>query len=259
MKNLIYYHENKCDVYFKKITNRYEKANKSKIYIEDINRFNIKNCIVTFEIKDFLIKPLSMPLDNYIHERVVNSLKFYFNGFGEDILYDYFLLDSEVEIGQVKILLYAIKIQDNVQNVLKYINKSYLIIRPLQFIMLEYLTLKFSIPKGIFLNKVSDDQYNFIVSKNSLILLNEYISRENLKYLSDYLESKINYVRNEFGITLDKNIYFLNDNESKDLYNYEFKFNFIEYTMEEILINHDYIRSKFSKFWNKKENFKKNA
>ena len=43
------------------------------------------------------------------------------------------------------------------------------------------------------------------------------------------------------------------------MYNYKFKFGFINYTMEEILTEHDYIRSKFSKFWKKRENFKKNA
>ena len=51
MKNLIYYDKEKCDVYFKKISNKYEKANKTQIYIKDIDKFNIKNCIVTFEVK----------------------------------------------------------------------------------------------------------------------------------------------------------------------------------------------------------------
>lgn len=259
MKNLIYYDKEKCDVYFKKISNKYEKANKTQIYIKDIDKFNIKNCIVTFDVKDFLIKSLCMPLDNYINERVLNSLKFYFNNFNDDVLYDYFLLDSDLEMGQVKILLYAIKIQDDVQNILKYIDKSYLVVRPLQFIMLEYLTHKFDISNGIFINKINEEQYNIIMFRNSLILLNDYINNEDLKYLDDYIEDKIDYLKKEFNVELNKDVYFLNDKQDKDMYNYKFKFGFINYTMEEILTEHDYVRSKFSKFWKKRENFKKNA
>lgn len=259
MKNLIYYHKNKCDIYFKKITNKYERASKSQIYVEDIDKFNIKNCVVTFQIKDFLIKSLCMPLDNYIHERVINSLKFYFNSFGDDVLYDYFLLDSDIKVGQVRILLYAIKIQDDVQNVLKYIDKSYLVVRPLQFIILEYLTHKFGISKGIFLNKVDDQQYNLIIFKNSLILLNDYMRIENLEYFDNYLQNKIDYVKNEFGIVLDGTVHLLNNGDDRSISSRKFDFDFINYTMEEVLINHDYVRSKFSKFWKKKEIFKKNA
>ncbi len=42
MKNLIYYNKDKFDIYFKKITNKYEKSNISDVYIKDINKFNIK-------------------------------------------------------------------------------------------------------------------------------------------------------------------------------------------------------------------------
>ena len=259
MKNLIYYDKDKCDIYFKKITNKYEKANSTQIYIKDINKFNIKKSLVTFEVKDFLIKALCMPLDNYINDRVLNSLKFYFNNFNEDVLYDYFLLDSELEMGQVKILLYAIKIQNDVQNILKYIDKSYLVVRPLQFIMLEYLTNKFNINNGIFINRVDNEQYNIIMFKNSLILLNDYISKEELPYLNSYLIEKINFVKKEFSVDINKNVYFLNDRENKDKFNYSFKYDFIDYTMEEILTQHDYVRSKFTKFWKKRETFKKNA
>lgn len=259
MKNLIYYDKNKCDIYFKKITNKYEKANNSKIYVEDIDKFNVKNCVVTFQIRDFLIKVLCMPLDNYIHERIVNSLKFYFNGFGDDVLYDYFLLDSDVRVGQVKVLLYAIKIKDDIQNLLKHIDKSYLVVRPLQFIMLEYLTHKFEIKKGIFLSKIDDDQYNLIIFKNSLILLNDYVYKENLEYFDNYLQNKVDYIKNEFEIILDRKVYLLNNNGDRSVTSNRFSFDFINYTMEEILINHDYIRSKFSKFWKKKETLKKNA
>lgn len=259
MKNLIYYNKNKCDVYFKKMSNRYEKANKSGIYIKDIEKFNVKNSIVTFEVKNFLIKSLCMPLDNYINERVLNSLKFYFNDYNDNILYDYFLLDSDLEYGQVKILLYAIKIQEDMEEMLKYIDRSYLVIRPLQFILIEYLTNKFEINKGIFLNKLEDGRYNVIFFKNSLILFNDYINSEDLRRLDSYLEVKIEHVKNEFNIELDKRVYFLNDRESKEEYDYKFKFDFLSYTMEEVLTKHDYIRSKFSKFWKKKESFKKNA
>ena len=255
MKNLIYYNKNKCDVYFKKITNKYVKANNSQIYIEDINKFNIKNCVVTFEVKNFLIKSLSMPLDNYINDRILNSLKFYFNNFDDDILYDYFLLDSELNSGQVKILLYALKIQKDVQDILKYIDKSYLVVRPLQFIMLEYLSYKYQIPSGIFLDNINHEQYNVVVFNNSLILVNDYINKNG--ELSRYLNEKVNYVKDEFNVDLNREVYFLND--SKNIGIYDFKFDFIDYTMEEILTQHDYFRSKFSKFWKKNENFKKNA
>ena len=93
----------------------------------------------------------------------------------------------------------------------------------------------------------------------SLILLNDYINNEDLKYLDDYIEDKIDYVKKEFNVELNKEVYFLNDKQDKDMYNYKFKFGFINYTMEEILTEHDYVRSKFSKFWKKRENFKKNA
>lgn len=259
MKNLIYYNQDKCDIYFKKMTNKYEKANKTQVYIKDITKFNIKNCIVTFEAKNFLIKSLYMPLDNYINERILNSLKFYFNNFNDDVLYDYFLLDSDLDMGQVKILLYAIKIQDDVQEILTYIDKSYLVVRPLQFIMLEYLSNKLDINNGIFLNRIDEDQYNIIMFKNSLILLNDYISKDKLDNLEFYIEEKIKYVKKEFNVDIKKKVYFLNDDENKSIYNYGFEFNFTNYTMEEILTKHDYVRSKFSKFWKKRETFKKNA
>ena len=165
MRNLIYYDKSKFDIYFRKISKKYAKANKSEIYIKDIDKFNIRNSIVTFEVKDFLIKPLDMPLDNYINDRVLNSVKFYFNNHNDDVLYDYFLLDSDVNIGQVKILLYAMKIQSDVQKILNYIDKSYLVVRPLQFIMLEYISYKFNLSDGILINKIDKNTYNFIVFK----------------------------------------------------------------------------------------------
>ena len=257
MKNLIYYNMDKCDVYFRKITNRYAKVNKTQIYIEDINKFNVKNSVVTFDVKDFLIKPLDMPLDDHIHDRVVNSLKFYFNSSEEDVLYDYFLLDSDME--SVKILLYAIKVGVDVKNILKYIDKSYLVVRPLQFIMLEYLTCKYSIESGIFLNNLNDGKYNFIMFKNGLILINEYISKNDLEELENYIDIKLIEVKEEFNVDLKKQVYFLNDSKNKREYNYGFKYDYIDYTLEEILIEHDYVKSKFSKLWKKKESYRKNA
>lgn len=259
MKNLIYYDKKKFDIYFKKMSNKYEKSNSTNIYINDINKFNIKNSIVTFEVKDFLIKSLFMPLDNYIGDRILNTLKFYFNSYNEDILYDYFLLDSNVRDGQVKILLYAMRIQRDLQDVLKYIDKSYLVVRPIQFIMIEYLSNKFKIKSGVFLNKIEDDNYNIIMFKNSLILLNDYIDSSDLINLDCYIVDKIQYINKEFNIIVSPEVYFLNDNEDKSNFNYKFKYGFLNYTMEEILTEHDYIRSKFSKFWKKRESFKKNA
>lgn len=259
MKKLIYYDKDKFDIYFRKMSKKYEKANRSEIYIKDIDKFNIKNSIVTFEVKDFLIKSLDMPLDNYINDRVLNSLKFYFNNYNDDILYDYFLLDADVNIGQVKILLYAMKIQSDVQKILNYIDKSYLVVRPLQFIMLEYISCKFNLNDGILINKIDNNTYNFIIFKNSLILLNEYVNEFNPSNLGKYIDEKLSKVREEFRININKNVYFLNDDPLSHPYSYDFNFKFINYTMEEILTKHDYVRSKFSKFWKKRENFKKNA
>lgn len=259
MKNLIYYNKEKFDIYFKKITNKYEKSNSTEIYIQDIERFNIKNSIVTFEVRDFLIKAIFMPLDNYIGERILNSLKFYFNNFNDDVLYDYFLLDSNVNDGQVKILLYAMKIQKDIQDVLKHIDKSYLVVRPLQFIRIEYLSNKFNIRNGIFINKIDSKTYNVVMFRNSLIFLNEYFDSSNLDSLDMYLNKKIQFVKDEFNIWINKDVYFLNDNSDKEQYNYPFKCKSLNYTMEEMLTEHDYVRSKFFKFWKKRENFKKNA
>mgnify|MGYP003377024461 FL=1 len=259
MRNLIYYDKSKFDIYFRKISKKYAKANKSEIYIKDIDKFNIRNSIVTFEVKDFLIKPLDMPLDNYINDRVLNSVKFYFNNHNDDVLYDYFLLDSDVNIGQVKILLYAMKIQSDVQKILNYIDKSYLVVRPLQFIMLEYISYKFNLSDGILINKIDKNTYNFIVFKKFLILFNEYVNEINPSNIGKYVDEKLSKVREDFKININKNVYFLNDNPSFYPNSYDFNFKFINYTMEEILTKHDYVRSKFSKFWKKRENFKKNA
>lgn len=259
MKNLIYYNKDKFDIYFKKITNKYEKSNISDVYIKDINRFNIKNSIIIFEVKDFLIKSLIMPLDNYIGDRILNSLKFYFNGFDDDVLYDYFLLDSEINNGQVRILLYAMKIKSDVQEILKYIDKSYLVVRPLQFVMIEYISNKFNTKNGILINKIDELNYNIIMFKNSLILLNNYINKETFNNLDMYIIDNIKEVKEEFKILINNDIYLLNcDQESVSL-SEKFKCTFLNHNVEEILREHDYIRSKFSKFWKKRENFKKNA
>lgn len=257
MKNLIYYNSDKCDVYSKKISNKYAKSNKSKIYIKDINKFNVKNSVITFEVENFLIKPLDMPLDEHIHDRVVNSLKFYFNSSEEDVLYDYFLLDSDME--NIRILLYAIKVVGEVKNILKYINKSYLVIRPLQFIMLEYLCYKYSLDSGIFLNNVDAERYNFIMFRNGLILINEYIYKRELVNLEKYINRKIIEVKEEFSVDLKKHVYFLNDERNKGIYNYKFPYDYIDYTLEEIITEHNYMKSKFSKFMKRKENYRKNA
>ncbi len=259
MKNLIYYDKKRFDIYFKKMSNIYQKSNSTKIYINDINKFNIKKSTITFEVRDFLIKAIFMPLDNYIGDRILNSLKFYFNSYDEDVLYDYLLLDSNVRDGQVKILLYAMRIQKDIQDVLKYIDKSYLVVRPLQFIMVEYLSNKFNIKSGIFINKLEDNTYNIIMFKNSLILLNDYISTENMNNIDSYIIEKLLFIKKEFSVVIDKHVYFLNDNEDKTHFNYKFDYDFLNYTMEEILTKHDYVRGKFSKFWKKRESFKKNA
>ena len=257
MKNLIYYNRNKCDVYFRKKSNKNVRANKTEIYIEDINKYNVKDSVVTFNVKDFLIKSLDMPLDNYIHDRVINSLKFYFNSSEEEVLYDYFLLDSNMD--SVKILLYAIKVGSDVKNILKYIDKSYLVVRPFQFIMLEYLTCKYSIKSGMFLNNNYNGEYNFIVFKNGLILVNEYMDAHCLDTLDEYVLNKLKEVKEEFNVDINKEVYFLNDIKNKHKYGYEFKFDYIDYTMEEVLSEHNYIKSKFSKLFKKREGYRKNA
>ena len=259
MKNLIYYNKDKFDIYFKKITNKYEKSNISDVYIKDINKFNIKNSIIIFEVRDFLIKSLFMPLDNYIGDRILNSLKFYFNSFNDDILYDYFLLDSDINNGQVRILLYAMKIKKDVQEILKYIDKSYLVVRPLQFIIVEYISNKFNTKNGILINKIDSSNYNIIMFRNSLILLNDYINADTFNNLDIYIIDSMQYVKKEFNVSINNDIYFLNCDQENISCNYKFKCIFSNHTVEEILREHDYIRSKFFKFWKKRENFKMNA
>lgn len=258
MKNLIYYDKDKLDIYFKKISKKYEKSNKTKVYIKDINKFNIKNSIVTFEVKDFLIKSICIPLDNHMDNRVLNYLKFYFDNYDEDVFYDYFLLNSEEKMGQVTILLYALKIEEDVQKILNCVDRSYLVIRPLQFILLEYISNKFNLSSGVLVNKIDEDKYNFIVFKNSLILLNEYNNIDSCD-LSNYIDNKLFKVKKEFGISINKDVYFLNDSPLSHPFSYDFNFKFINYTMDEILTQHNYVSSKLSKLFRKIELFKKDA
>ncbi len=258
MKNLIYYDKNKLDIYFKKISKKYEKFNKNEIYIKDIDKFNIKNSIVTFEVRDFLIKSIYVPLDSYIDERVLKYLKFYFGNYNNDVFYDYFLLSNESNKGQVKVLLYALKIKEDVKKILNNVDKSYLVIRPLQFILLEYISNKFNINEGILIDKIDKDNYNFIIFKNSLILLNDYNKLDSYT-LSNYIDNKLLKVKEECGLSINKNVYFLNDSPLLHEYPYDFNFEFINYTMDEILTKHNYVSSKLSKFFRKMEFFKKNA
>ena len=80
-------------------------------------------------------------------------------------------------------------------------------VRPLQFIIVEYISNKFNTKNGILINKIDSSNYNIIMFRNSLILLNDYINADTFDNLDIYIIDSMQYVKKEFNVSINNDIY----------------------------------------------------